>query len=581
MMEEEKDNRPLVKDLSEKHASQLVELRNILEKEESYCKERYDDLWMLRFLLSHKKVSKASAAAISTMNFRKERKINELGDIRHKMINHLEAETSDRNFEIHRKYMATCKGPLAIIYSLPDPDRGLIQIITPAQTDPEKFMKELSFDETMEVYLLANEIIFQVLDDITRRTGKLTKLLKNYGYGGLINELGDIRHKMIDHLEAETSDRNFEIHRKHMKFCHSPLAIIYALPDPDRGLIQILTPKYMDQENFVKEISLEETVEVTLYGNEIIFQVLDDITRRTGKLTKLLRITDLTDYALKDVNLEYLKRHSAATKALEDHYPGLLGSSIVNNPPTWCNATWKVIKHLFPKRVQERVAFVSPNKNPKDAKCFLKYVVRENLWEKFGGNNPEWPPASPPNYGKENNAVFSLLDESTFIIKVHFNIVSSVQSLHFPVSLVETHELAERFLLANEIIFQVLDDITRRTGKLTKLLRIMDMEGYALKDFNRALMKRDAAANKALEDHYPGSLGTCIVIDAPSWINAVWKVVKPLFPKKFVEKIAFADIKNPKDVKYFLKYVTRDKLWERYGGNNPEWPPSPPSQFWK
>mmetsp|Transcript_17812 Transcript_17812/g.26350 ORF Transcript_17812/g.26350 Transcript_17812/m.26350 type:complete len:288 (+) Transcript_17812:138-1001(+) len=287
-MEEEKDNRPLVKDLLEKHASQLVELRNILEKEESYCKERYDDLWMLRFLLSHKKVSKASAAAISTMNFRKDRKINELGDIRHKMINH---------------------------------------------------------------------------------------------------------------LEAETSDRNFEIHRKHMKFCHSPLAIIYALPDPDRGLIQILTPKYMDQENFVKEISLEETVEVTLYGNEIIFQVLDDITRRTGKLTKLLRI--------------------------------------------------------------------------------------------------------------------------------------------------------------------------------------MDMEGYALKDFNRALMKRDAAANKALEDHYPGSLGTCIVIDAPSWINAVWKVVKPLFPKKFVEKIAFADIKNPKDVKYFLKYVTRDKLWERYGGNNPEWPPSPPSQFWK
>mmetsp|Transcript_32296 Transcript_32296/g.49105 ORF Transcript_32296/g.49105 Transcript_32296/m.49105 type:complete len:291 (-) Transcript_32296:465-1337(-) len=288
-MEEEKDNRPLVKDLLEKHASQLVELRNILEKEESYSKDHYDNLWMLRFLLSHKKVSKASAAAISTMNFRKERKIN---------------------------------------------------------------------------------------------------------------ELGDIRHKMIDHLEAETSDRNFEIHRKHMKFCHSPLAIIYALPDPDRGLIQILTPKYMDQENFVKEISLEETVEVTLYGNEIIFQVLDDITRRTGKLTKLLRITDLTDYALKDVNLEYLKRHSAATKALEDHYPGLLGSSIVNNPPTWCNATWKVIKHLFPKRVQERVAFVSPNKNPKDAKCFLKYVVRENLWEKFGGNNPEWPPASPSQLWK-------------------------------------------------------------------------------------------------------------------------------------------------------------------------------------
>lgn len=290
-MTEVEDNRPLVKDLLEKHASKLAELRAILEKEESYSKEHYDDLWMLRFLLSHNtKVSKASTAAINTMNFRKERKMNELGDIRNKLLDH-------------------------------------------------------------------------------------------------------------SNIDAQC-DRYFEIHKQYLKVCHSNLALMFTLPDPDRGLVQIITPKFIDQKKVVQDMTIEETVDVYLLSNETIFQINDEITRRTGKLTKVLRIMDMTGFSLKDFDREYIKRDGAANKAIEDCYPGLLGTCVVNDPPSWVSAVWKVVKYFFPKRFVEKLAFVAPTKNPKDVDYFLKYVARDKLWEKYGGNNPEWPPSSPSQFWK-------------------------------------------------------------------------------------------------------------------------------------------------------------------------------------
>ena len=76
-MMDHKVDRPLVKDLLEEHGTKIEEIRAIIEKEDSYCKS-YVDIWMLRFILSHKKVSKASIAAIKTMKFRQEKKLNEL-----------------------------------------------------------------------------------------------------------------------------------------------------------------------------------------------------------------------------------------------------------------------------------------------------------------------------------------------------------------------------------------------------------------------------------------------------------------------------------------------------------------------
>lgn len=287
-MKKENSDRPLVKDLLEQHASELAELRAILEKEESYSAQHYDDLWMLRFLLSHKKVSKASAAAISTMKFRQERKLNDFGDIRHKLIDHMDHK-SDRCFDINKKFLTFCKGNTAIMFAQPDPDRGLIQIISPGQVDMAGIVANMSRAEVLDDYLMTNEIIYQILDEVTRRT---------------------------------------------------------------------------------------------------------------GKLTKLLRIMDATGFGFGSFNSEYVKRDAAANKSLEDFYPQMLGKVIISDLGSWATAIWRVFKPFFPKRFVEKMAFVTPGKNSRDAKEFLQYMTKEDLWERYGGQNNAWPIAQPVHLWK-------------------------------------------------------------------------------------------------------------------------------------------------------------------------------------
>lgn len=287
---EEKDNRPLVRDLLEQHASKLAELRAILEKEASYSAEHYDNLWMLRFLLSHKKVSKAAAAAINTMKFRQE--------------------------------------------------RGL-------------------------------------------------------------NNLGDIRHKLLDHMDHK-SDRYFDINKKYLAFCTGNTALMYAQPNLDRGLIQIISPGHIDMAGVVENMDHEEVLNLYLMTNEIIYQILDEVTRRTGKLTKLLRIMDATGFALSSFNGEYIKRDAAANKQLEDFYPQMLGKVIISDMASWATTIWRIFKPLFPKRFVEKMALVKPGKNSRDTKEFLQYIAKEDLWERYGGQNSDWPIAPPAHLWGKN-----------------------------------------------------------------------------------------------------------------------------------------------------------------------------------
>mmetsp|Transcript_8649 Transcript_8649/g.21087 ORF Transcript_8649/g.21087 Transcript_8649/m.21087 type:complete len:292 (+) Transcript_8649:174-1049(+) len=284
-MAAETDTRPLVKDLLEQHASELVELRVILEKEDSYSKEHYDDIWMLRFLLSHEKVSVAGDAATRTMKFRQERKLNELGDVRHRLVNHMDA--------------------------------------------------------------------------------------------------------------ADLSDRYFDIHKKTVRIFKTETALMYAQPDPDRGLIQIISPGQIDMTDSVENLSEEDVFEDILMTSEIMYQILDKVTRRTGKLTKLLRIIDVEDFTLRSLNAECIRRDAATNKQLEDFYPQMLGTVIVSGMGTLTTTLWKVFKSLPTKRFVEKLAFVKPGKKSKDATYFLRYISKDTLCERYGGGDSHWPVVPP------------------------------------------------------------------------------------------------------------------------------------------------------------------------------------------
>ncbi|KAL3939331.1 MAG: hypothetical protein SGBAC_005934, partial [Bacillariaceae sp.] len=219
------DDRPLVDDLLEKHAKAITSVReSILADDE--CKDlyakgdnttRYDDIWILRYVLTHKGSAKyASKAAISTIKFRDKVGINKLGDIRHRLKQH------------------------------GNPDSEAMANIEP-----------------LPGYELFN------------------------------------------------------------KYCGEN-AVSLTLPDKNRGLIMYCAVGAIDQHGIAENIDENTLKDLMMYGNEAMFQVVDEITRRTGRLTKMTKILDMGNASLRGINRTYIKRDAVCSKALEDNYPQLL-----------------------------------------------------------------------------------------------------------------------------------------------------------------------------------------------------------------------------------------------------------------
>jgi len=290
------DERPLIDDLLEKHAKAIASVReSILSDDE--CKALYekgnnitlyDDIWILRYVLSHKGHAKAAAkAAISTIKFREATKLNEVGDLKHRIKHH----------------------------GIPDSEA-------------------------------------------------------------------------IADFEPMVGFNDFN------KFCGEE-AVTITLPDENRGLIFYCDVGKFDQHGIAENLNEEQVKEILLYSNEATFQVVDEVTRRTGRLTKVIKVIDMGGTTLRGMSRTYLKRDAAGSKALQDYFPQLLGGMLVINGPTWISMLWSAVKPFFPKRVVEKVDFlpsVYKLKNSKKAlKPFLKHVSEENLPERYGGLNKQWP----------------------------------------------------------------------------------------------------------------------------------------------------------------------------------------------
>ena len=122
------------------------------------------------------------------------------------------------------------------------------------------------------------------------------------------------------------------------------------------------------------------------------WQWMDDITRRTGRLTKTARLIELRGLSLGGLNRQYISRDGAHAKALEDYYPQLLGAAFFCHPPYWVTAVWRVCRPLFPARFIEKVDLVAPQTNAAEARRIERYVAASELPTRFGGENPAWPP---------------------------------------------------------------------------------------------------------------------------------------------------------------------------------------------
>ena len=262
------DPRPAVTDLIEKHGSQIKDIGQLLQHDPLYDPNIQDDLWILRYFLSHKNVCKAADAAKATLQYRKEYKLDEVGDIR---------EQWDPNYAFQQEHD-----------------------------------------------------------------------LKGY------------------------------------HSCFEKDSVINAIPDRNRGVISYIIMKGIDQTKIVQTIDDDAAFNHYVRFNEWLFQVNDEVTRRTGRLTKALKVVDLKGMKLRHVNRAYIKRDAKLNKKLQDFYPQSLGSMLVINAPPIFESIWSMFRPFFPKRMAEKVNVVNPKKQPSDMLHFTKFVSEEDVPEMYG-----------------------------------------------------------------------------------------------------------------------------------------------------------------------------------------------------
>lgn len=166
----DEDKRPAVRDLIAKHRLAIDELASDLaltDKSKLFDKNKHDDLWILRFVLSHKgHRKKALHGAVGTLQFRAE---NELDgkDIRQYPPGPL---AQDESFQ---RYFA-CIQDEAFAFDIPHPQRGVVVFLSGVGFDLQQ-LQQLDFKDRLRAFCYINEWTHQWLDFTTRTTGRLTK----------------------------------------------------------------------------------------------------------------------------------------------------------------------------------------------------------------------------------------------------------------------------------------------------------------------------------------------------------------------------------------------------------------------
>lgn len=170
----DKDDRPAVKDLIQKHRTNIDAVAKALLSDEPLFdpKNKHDDLWILRFLLSNKnKVKPALKAAKSTLAFRQEYKLDET-DIRATPPN-----TAEVNNGAHNRYMKYIDDECFCCH-VPDPKLSPVFFLVFSGFHQNDLVKHVDVNDWKPAIMYVSEWCFQWTDYITRTTGLLTKNIR-------------------------------------------------------------------------------------------------------------------------------------------------------------------------------------------------------------------------------------------------------------------------------------------------------------------------------------------------------------------------------------------------------------------
>ena len=103
-------------------------------------------------------------------------------------------------------------------------------------------------------------------------------------------------------------------------------ALSYYVPDVNRGTVLVAVPALIDLHKAASTMTEAESSIAQQLSSEWLFRHCDEVTRRTGYLTKMIRLIDLKGIKLSGMNREFQRRDANNSKTIEDVYPQLLGA---------------------------------------------------------------------------------------------------------------------------------------------------------------------------------------------------------------------------------------------------------------
>jgi len=167
-------------------------------------------------------------------------------------------------------------------------------------------------------------------------------------------------------------------------------SIVYTVPEPNRsGVVAYINIGSLDTHQ-LGQVELEDWVAALTYANEWNYQWLDYLTRTTGRLTKSIRIVDVSTSRLQQFDNSCQQKYTDAIAVMQDCFPQAVKSIFVCFAPAWIQVPWRVIRPFMPVRVVDKLDFLHPLNNDDDRARLLEIIPKDHLPTQFGGTNTEY-----------------------------------------------------------------------------------------------------------------------------------------------------------------------------------------------
>jgi hypothetical protein len=95
-----------------------------------------------------------------------------------------------------------------------------------------------------------------------------------------------------------------------------------------------------------------------------------------------------------------------------------------------------------------------------------------------------------------------------------------------------------------------LTQLSKKHNRISRMVQIKDLAGLNLYQVSsKPAMGHFKQVNRMLHDMYPDTLNTLIMINTPKIFSAIWKMFKPLLPKKTQGKIKMVETGSAEQTK--------------------------------